>query len=166
MDVGLTARCSPAEPAQADNASLGDAAQIEAASQAGQLPVDGAEARTPSATAGSSSRPNDATFVSQSPPYAATPALPLGPANLVGQNLDHFEILELIGGGGMGLVFRADDTALDRIVAIKILSTHRAADEETIRRFRNEAQSAARLDHENIARVYYVGEARSPAMAR
>src|SRR5438105_10548178 len=98
-------------------------------------------------SASGSSGPGDATYVSPPRPLAA--ALPAA-APAVGQRLDHFEILELIGGGGMGLVYRARDTALDRVVAIKILSTHRAADEETIRRFRNEAQSAARLDHENI----------------
>src|SRR5256714_5941870 len=57
----------------------------------------------------------------------------------------------------MGAVFRATDTRLGRTVAVKVLSRDHD-DEETIRRFRNEAQSAARLDHPNIARVYYVGE--------
>lgn len=79
---------------------------------------------------------------------------------LEGERLEHFELKELVGGGGMGAVFRALDTRLNRVVAIKILSPEQAADEEKIRRFRNEAQSAARLDHENVARVYYVGEDR------
>src|SRR5437762_10045783 len=57
----------------------------------------------------------------------------------------------------MGAVFRATDTRLGRTVAVKVLSRDHG-DEETIRRFRNEAQSTARLDHPNIARVYYVGE--------
>ena len=77
---------------------------------------------------------------------------------LAGQQLEHFQLEEFVGGGGMGAVFRAVDTRLDRMVAVKVLSREQAADEETVRRFRNEAQSAARLDHENIARVYYVGE--------
>ncbi len=58
----------------------------------------------------------------------------------------------------MGAVFRAHDTMLDRTVAVKVLSKVQSNDEETLRRFKNEAQSAARLDHENIGRVHYVDE--------
>ena len=58
----------------------------------------------------------------------------------------------------MGAVFRATDTMLNRTVAVKVLPRDQGQDEETVKRFRNEAQSAARLDHENIARVYFVGE--------
>jgi len=79
--------------------------------------------------------------------------------SLVGQRLDHYQLDEFVGGGGMGAVFRATDLMLDRIVAVKILSRDKSADDDTVRRFKNEAQSAARLDHANIARVYYVGEA-------
>ncbi len=90
--------------------------------------------------------------------------LPLGPLSreigpaLVGSKLGHFRLDEFIGGGGMGVVFRAHDQSLDRSVAVKVLSQQQT--EESLRRFRNEAQSAARLDHPNIARVYYVGEDR------
>jgi serine/threonine-protein kinase len=77
-----------------------------------------------------------------------------------GDHLGHFELLDYVGGGGMGRVFRASDTRLARIVALKVLSPEQAADSETVQRFQNEAQSAARLDHENIARVHYVGEDR------
>ena len=77
---------------------------------------------------------------------------------LEGKQLDHFRLEKLIGGGGMGAVFRGIDLKLGRTVAIKILSRDQH-DPETQRRFKNEAQSAARLDHENIARVYFVGEA-------
>jgi serine/threonine-protein kinase len=79
---------------------------------------------------------------------------------LPGEHLGHFELLQYVGGGGMGKVFRARDTRLARSVALKILSPEHAADRETVLRFQNEAQSAARLDHDNIARVYYVGEDR------
>ncbi len=76
---------------------------------------------------------------------------------LVGERLGHFVLEEFVGGGGMGAVFRATDTELGRTVAVKVVSgVHN--DDETLRRFKNEAQSAARLDHHNIARVYYVGE--------
>jgi serine/threonine-protein kinase len=77
-----------------------------------------------------------------------------------GDFLGHFELLDYVGGGGMGRVFRASDTRLARIVALKVLSPDQAADAETVQRFQIEAQSAARLDHENIARVHYVGEDR------
>jgi len=77
--------------------------------------------------------------------------------SLEGRRLDYFILEEFVGGGGMGSVFRAIDTKLNRTVAVKVLSQHQN-DEETLRRFKNEAQSAARLDHDNIARVYYVGE--------
>ncbi|MBN2577812.1 MAG: serine/threonine protein kinase [Pirellulales bacterium] len=79
---------------------------------------------------------------------------------LPGDHLGHFELIEYVGGGGMGRVFRATDTRLARTVALKILPPDQAADPETLQRFQNEAQSAARLDHDNIARVHYVGEDR------
>ncbi len=76
---------------------------------------------------------------------------------LVGQRLEHYNLVEFVGGGGMGAVFRANDTRLGRTVAVKVLSRDQSS-EENVRRFRNEAQSAARLDHRYIARVHYVGE--------
>jgi len=77
-----------------------------------------------------------------------------------GDRLEHFELVRYIGGGGMGRVFCAVDTRLARTVALKILSVDQARDEETLLRFQNEAQSAARLDHDNIAQVFHVGEDR------
>ncbi|MFN3191507.1 MAG: serine/threonine-protein kinase [Aureliella sp.] len=74
------------------------------------------------------------------------------------KQLDHFRVERMIGGGGMGAVFRGVDMRLDRTVAIKVIPASKG-DPETLRRFRLEAQSAAKLDHPNIARVYYVGEA-------
>lgn len=71
--------------------------------------------------------------------------------------LGPYRLDAFIGGGGMGAVFRALDTTLDRTVAVKVLARRQSDDEETLRRFRNEAQSAARLDHENIGRVHAVG---------
>jgi serine/threonine protein kinase len=111
---------------------------------------------------GSPGLPDDLTIISQRPPLpgaaSARATLPseLGQM-LTGQRLDHFELLEFVGGGGMGAVFRARDTMLNREVAVKVLPRDQGAEEETRRRFQNEAQSAARLDHDNIARVFYVG---------
>lgn len=76
---------------------------------------------------------------------------------LIGRRLEHYDLVEFVGGGGMGAVFRANDTRLGRTVAVKVLSRDQSS-EENVRRFRNEAQSAARLDHRYIARVHYVGE--------
>jgi serine/threonine protein kinase len=75
---------------------------------------------------------------------------------LLGQRLDHFLLEELIGGGGMGAVFRAHDEQLDRTVAIKVIPFV-GDDPDLQRRFRNEAQSAAKLDHPRIARVFDAG---------
>lgn len=74
-----------------------------------------------------------------------------------GQRLAHFELIEPIGVGGMAAVLRARDTLLDRQVALKVLPPDMASEPENVRRFENEAKAAARLDHENIARVYYFG---------
>jgi serine/threonine protein kinase len=75
-----------------------------------------------------------------------------------GRRLAHFELLEPIGVGGMAAVIRARDTQLDRDVALKILPPETAGDPESIRRFQHEARAAAKLDHENIARVFFCGE--------
>ncbi len=75
-----------------------------------------------------------------------------------GLRLGHFQIEERIGAGGMGAVFRAIDERLQRSVALKILSPSLSRDEAAVQRFRNEARAAARLDHDNVARVHYIGE--------
>jgi serine/threonine protein kinase len=77
---------------------------------------------------------------------------------LRGRHLAHFELIEPIGVGGMAAVIRARDTQLDRTVALKILPPEMAVDPENVRRFHQEARAAAKLDHENIARVFYCGE--------
>ena len=77
-----------------------------------------------------------------------------------GDRLGHFDLVEYVGGGGMGHVFRAIDTQLGRTVALKVLPPEQASDADALQRFQNEAQSSARLDHDNIARAYYVGEDR------
>ncbi|MEZ6136001.1 MAG: serine/threonine-protein kinase [Pirellulaceae bacterium] len=106
---------------------------------------------------------DDKTVISQrpiAPPEEFYRAMPLAElaAMLEGKQLDHFLVETMIGGGGMGAVFRGVDMRLDRVVAIKVIPGSKR-DPETLRRFRLEAQAAARLDHPNIARVYYVGEA-------
>ncbi len=92
---------------------------------------------------------------------ANKPDLTAANANLHGQKLGHFELLEAIGAGGMATVLKARDLELGRIVALKILPPDTAKDAEVVTRFKQEARAAAKLDHENIARVYYYGEDRS-----
>lgn len=101
------------------------------------------------------------TVISQYPPLSPSELEGRAERLSPGDRLEHFEILELIGGGGMARVYRARDTRLERIVAVKVLTAEHAAEPETRQRFQNEAKSAAQLDHENIARVYYVGEDRA-----
>lgn len=86
---------------------------------------------------------------------AAGPEFATGPIDC---RLGHFHIEAMIGAGGMGAVFRAVDERLDRVVALKVLSPSLSRDQASIQRFVNEARAAARLDHDNIARVFYVGE--------
>jgi serine/threonine-protein kinase len=74
-----------------------------------------------------------------------------------GHLIDCFELEEVIGVGGMGAVFRARDTDLDREVAVKLIPQGQSDDPEVVQRFYQEGRSAARLDHENIARVYSIG---------
>ncbi|MDW7993524.1 MAG: serine/threonine-protein kinase [Gemmatales bacterium] len=96
-----------------------------------------------------------------SKPAAAGSGSPQRSASAVtvrGRRLAHFELEEPIGVGGMAAVIRARDTQLDRWVALKILPPESASDPEQVKRFEQEARAAARLDHENIARVYYCGE--------
>lgn len=75
-----------------------------------------------------------------------------------GVQLGHFAIIERIRTGGMGAVFRALDTRLNRVVALKVLPPALSRDPLIVQRFKNEGQAAAQLDHENVARVYYIGE--------
>ena len=79
-------------------------------------------------------------------------------AGLRGRHLAHYELIEPIGVGGMAAVIRARDTQLDRFVALKILPPEMARENDNIERFHQEAKAAAKLDHENIARVFYCGE--------
>ncbi|MDX2226683.1 MAG: protein kinase [Verrucomicrobiae bacterium] len=78
---------------------------------------------------------------------------------LIGQTLNGFEILGLLGRGGMGVVYRANQVSLDRIVALKILPAHLANDPDYLKRFNVEARAAAKLNHPNIIQIYDFGHA-------
>src|SRR5262249_49005211 len=79
------------------------------------------------------------------------------PESLIGQQIGSYQVLSLLGAGGMGVVYQARDTRLKRLVAVKVLPADRMSDPERKRRFIQEARTASALNHPNIITIYDIG---------
>jgi len=164
------ASTGPSSPSESSLTTFGPASEIarEGIVHTGHEPTPPQGSHTPSQSSPNASHPGEASSdlvalrpITDDQPTVLShlaPSLGLDFHLAAGQKLGPYEILAAVGTGGMASVLRAKDTDLGRIVALKILPPATAKDAEAVVRFKQEARAAAKLDHDNIARVFACGE--------